>query len=292
MATRRRRREMDLWKIFLQLGILVAGIVICSTLLWSNWGKEKAPTQTTPPTDTEPPVTTTEPEPTIPPDTSPSGILTSFMEEHNLTEEDYTERQMKAYEFCPEARDFILNIPLEKDKEHVADITGTDRTTVPLFLQWDARWGYHEYAYDVGGVTGCGPTCLSMVAYYLTGNTDYTPQYMMDFSMEEKCVGSAGGTNWTLFTTAAPKLGLEVKELPLYKSIMVRNLEAGNPIVVNVKKGDFTQDGHYIVLTGYSDGYFTVNDPNSVANSEKGWTYEQLEGQIKNLWVVSLPTEE
>ena len=49
---------------------------------------------------------------------------------------------------------------------------------------------------------------------------------------------------------------------------------------------DFTTTGHYIVLRGVKDGEFQVNDPNSVVNSEKLWSYEQIEGQIRNLWVM------
>ena len=50
--------------------------------------------------------------------------------------------------------------------------------------------------------------------------------------------------------------------------------------------GDVTTTGPYIVLRGVVDGSFQVNDPNSVVNSGKLWTYEQIEGQIRNLWVM------
>jgi len=53
-----------------------------------------------------------------------------------------------------------------------------------------------------------------------------------------------------------------------------------------MREGDFTTTGHYIVLRGVKDGEFQVNDPNSVVNSEKLWSYEQIEGQIRNLWVM------
>ena len=51
-------------------------------------------------------------------------------------------------------------------------------------------------------------------------------------------------------------------------------------------RGDFTATGHYIVLIGLEDGKFIVNDPNSVENSQKLWSYEQIQGQIRNLWVI------
>ena len=53
-----------------------------------------------------------------------------------------------------------------------------------------------------------------------------------------------------------------------------------------MRAGDFTTSGHYIVLAGIEDGKYRVNDPNSYANSEKLWSYEQIEGQIRNLWSI------
>ena len=50
--------------------------------------------------------------------------------------------------------------------------------------------------------------------------------------------------------------------------------------------GDFTTTGHFIVLTGTKNGMICINDPNSVKNSEKLWDYEQIKGQIKNIWVI------
>lgn len=296
MATRR-KTDSGIVSIFVQMGLIVAAIVVCSTLIWGDFGKEEAPPSlsTTPPEPSGPALINTSPIETLPPevatDNSPEGIFNAFLKANNLTREDYTERQLTAYNASPEARSYVLSIPLEKDKEHVADISGFSRDTVPLMMQWDERWGYYEYAYDLGGITGCGPTCLSMVAYYLTGNTEYTPAYMMDFSTRSGCVGEGGGTQWTLFSQAAPKLGLKVQEVILDKNAMIKQLNQGHPIVINVGPGDFTTSGHYLVVVSYGEGYFKINDPNSVANSQKKWSYEQLEGQIKNLWAFSLPEE-
>jgi hypothetical protein len=40
-------------------------------------------------------------------------------------------------------------------------------------------------------------------------------------------------------------------------------------------------------MVGYENGMIRVNDPNSIANSQKLWSYEQIEGQIRNLWVIT-----
>ena len=61
-------------------------------------------------------------------------------------------------------------------------------------------------------------------------------------------------------------------------------LEANIPIICIMGPGDFTDGGHFIVLSGWEDGKIRINDPNSTANSEKLWTYEEIKGQIRNMW--------
>ena len=73
--------------------------------------------------------------------------------------------------------------------------------------------------------------------------------------------------------------------MELGEKLRLTRLEAG--LSQRALCGDeITTTGHYIVLRGVKDGEFQVNDPNSVVNSEKLWSYEQIEGQIRNLWVM------
>lgn len=51
-------------------------------------------------------------------------------------------------------------------------------------------------------------------------------------------------------------------------------------------QGDFTKTGHFIVLAGLKEDGIVVRDPNSKERSNKIWTYDELEGQIQNLWVL------
>ena len=72
-----------------------------------------------------------------------------------------------------------------------------------------------------------------------------------------------------------------------YRDRMKEALEHGNPIILAMGPGDFTASGHYIVLTGVVDGLFAVNDPNSPERSSRLWSYEEISGQIRNIWAVS-----
>lgn len=297
MANKKGRIDGVIKRIFIEMGVLVSVLAVLLIVIISLWSREpgtqdggKSTEQTTGSTGQSTQTTTT--PTTVPPDTSPEGLLNAFMKEHDLTRDDYGDNVLEVYEKFPEVQDFILQIPLEKGREPVNDISWADRSEgVPLLLQYDERWGYTEYGSSVCGLSGCGPTCLSMVAYYWTGNTQYTPVYMMQFAKDNGHVGKSGGTNWTLFQQGPASFGLRVKEVMLHEPAIAEYLKKGIPVVINVGEGTFTLHGHYMVLVGYEDGMFKLNDPFSQANSDRLWTYEELtyNDQIKNLWAISMP---
>lgn len=199
---------------------------------------------------------------------------------------DYTEDLIRLYEKNEEARQFVLEYPLKKDQNYEIDLSEyRDTETIPLFMQWDERWGYSRYAGNVFGLTGCGPTCLSMIAVYLTGDDSMNPKWMAQFATDHGFYENGNGSTWTLMSEGAALLGLGVKELPLNEERIVDNLLVHNPIVCIMGPGDFTDSGHFIILTGYENGAFSIHDPNSRKNSEKTWSFEQLRYQIRNLWV-------
>ena len=65
-------------------------------------------------------------------------------------------------ESYPQAAEFVRNYPNEAGREHEIDISGELTGGIPLFLQWDTRWGYVPYGDGWIGNNGCGPTSLSM----------------------------------------------------------------------------------------------------------------------------------
>lgn len=214
----------------------------------------------------------------------PDGIA-DYAGRHDIPVSDWPDELLKLYDQNPEARDFVLGYPENRDREFTIDLSEYAHTDhVPLLMQWDERWGYTRYAGELFGLSGCGPTCLSMVAIYLTGDTSLDPKKMGDFAAENGYVSWGNGTSWTLFSEGAAELGLDSTELPLDEQRIINNLEVGNPVVCVMGPGDFTTTGHFIILTGLEDGKFTVNDPNRRANSEKLWGYDEIKDQIRNLW--------
>lgn len=214
------------------------------------------------------------------------GRLEKFAAENHLERNEWPEDLLEAAQNNPEMEDFVLHYPLKKNSKPEIDLSEyKNADSVPLLFQWDERWGYTEYAGNMMGLSGCGPTCLSMVSMFLLNDTSYTPQYIAKFSEENGYGVPGSGSSWTLISEGGRKLGLDVVEIPLDKQRIIRNLEVGNPIICVMGPGDFTTTGHFIVFVGYEDGKIKVNDPNSKTRSETLWDYEQIKNQIKNLWV-------
>lgn len=221
-------------------------------------------------------------------DADTAAVFNAFLAEHKLALSDYPPELLELLATNPETEEFVLNYPLLKNKDTVVDLAEhRNSKQVPLLMQWDTRWGYRKYGSSVMGISGCGPTCLSMVAVYLLNDTAKDPAWMAAFSTKNGYCVPGNGTSWTLMSEGAGKLGLKATELPLDKNRMVRELEAGNPIICVMGPGDFTTTGHFIVLTGIKDGKFTVNDPNSAQRSRQFWSYEKISGQIRNIWAFS-----
>lgn len=158
---------------------------------------------------------------------------------------------------------------------------------VPLFLQWDERWGYAAYGDSNIALSGCAPTCVSMVAVALTGDKNASPDKVASYAASAGYYLAGTGTSWSFMTEGSRHFGIRGEELCLDENVIKSRLDAGHPIICSMRAGDFTTAGHFIVLAGVRDGKLIVRDPNSRRRSEVLWTYERLSSQIKNLWVFS-----
>lgn len=187
----------------------------------------------------------------------------------------------------PDALEFVEGYPDHKDDAPAEAIGDVVQGQFPLLLQWDARWGYVRYGDDLLAVTGCGPTCLAMAAAGLTGDNAITPAAVAEQAQRDG-YWVDGVTSWGLMTDGCRAWGLVSEELPLTETAVTGALDEGRPIICSVRPGDFTTTGHFILLAGLEEEGLRVNDPNSPQNSDRLWTYDELEPQIRNLWAFSL----
>ena len=184
-------------------------------------------------------------------------------------------------EFCHRYLELRRNEP-------TADLSGYNHTEgVPLFLQWDLQWGYFDYGGNLLGLSGCGPTTLAMAAYYFTGDPNMNPLTLAQFALDNGYRYLGNGTAWSFMSEGARQLGLGSRVLGLSEWAMIDALNQGELIVCIMAPGQFTTSGHYILITGYKDGHFIINDCNSITRSQRTWTYDEICSEILNLWAIS-----
>lgn len=192
-----------------------------------------------------------------------------------------------------EMKDFTLNYPAKInivfDGEFSVELEGND---VPLYLQFDERWGYADYSEDIVGLRGAGPTALSMAYTYLKQDGSKNPIKVADYATEMGYLDENGKTHWSLMTDGAEGLGLKSTEMDINKEDMIDALEDGQVLICMVSDGDFTTEEHFIVIRDYKNGFFYINDPMSKARSEVGWDFKRLRGQIDKMCALEAGAEE
>lgn len=155
-----------------------------------------------------------------------------------------------------------------------------------LLLQFDPRWGNYIYGDAPMGFAGCGPTCMSMAILYLTDETIYTPDKIADDSVSAGYYVEGVGTAWSLMTEYPTRLGLSSYAISISDESMKQKLDEGCVLILSVSPGAFTSVGHFILIYGYDENGYFVNDPKCVARSRQTWDYDLFDDQIKQVWAI------
>ncbi|MCP1102732.1 hypothetical protein M2454_002046 [Aequitasia blattaphilus] len=206
-------------------------------------------------------------------------------------EKGYPESLMEAFEMNPqEVLPLVEQYEKLKDQEPVSDI-GSDyiEGSIPTLYQWDERWGLASYGSSLLVRAGCGPTALSMVMIYVTGDPSFVPSWVAGYSMQRGLVDEDNLTLWQLMRVLPEDYGITVTEGHPSDEEWVKNtLNEGHPIICSMGPGDFTGEGHFIVVTEYKeDGTVVVHDPFRKVNTIKEWKYADIIPQINAIWAYN-----
>ncbi len=158
----------------------------------------------------------------------------------------------------------------------------------PLFLQYDSRWATYPYGTGTMKSSACGPTSFAMVITALTNITNASPPMIATYSMNHNYYVTGCGTAHALFTEGCTEFGLYCNEIGVDKYQMEAALDRGEMLVLSVHYGNFTHSGagHFIVIYGYNENGFMVNDPGSYERSCKYWPYDVIAGDINKIYAL------
>lgn len=220
--------------------------------------------------------------------------LAELAEEYELVKKIYEQKERFTMEMLhnlvnnPEMAAFVLGT-LEANGETFGGFTEEElEEEYPLLLQFDPRWGYFTYGGKELAITGCGPTCLAMVVLSLTDEKDVTPDEIAAYSMDNGYYIKDVGTAWKIMDEYPTLYGLHVSKPLMKEEHMKAALDRGEMLICSVRKGVFTSEGHFIVIYGYDETGFKVNDPKCVARSRKTWKFEDFGKQLKQIWAIGV----
>jgi len=223
------------------------------------------------------------------------NVLNAYAADHGFDPLTYPTTLINVLFSNHDTLDFVLHYPelsgTQDDPSYPGTIDVTadySRVRVPCYYQFDTRWGYKTYAGSEMAFTGGGPTCLSMVATYLTGNTDFNPAWMAAYS-ENNGYSMDGGTNWNLFASGAGGLGIDAVAITADQDRIDRNLAVGNLVVCLMGPGDFTSGtAQYIIICNKTDNGYEIRDPGSATRTAQEWSFETIAAQMQGCWVLRI----
>ena len=184
----------------------------------------------------------------------------------------------------------------------IGGLTGSGSSNIPLFHQWDSRWGSNPYGRS-GTIcsSGCGPTSAAMILTGLQGNLTgidtnndgiADPAETAAYSVAHGYRVEGQGTSWGYFGDIASKAGLNSKQYSVSQYEEVYELlKQGKPVIASMGPGHFTKSGHFIVLAYVlEDGRVKVNDPNKQECSDTPWDYKSvIVPEALQFWVFDNP---
>lgn len=205
-------------------------------------------------------------------------------------QDQYADNILIALANNPEMLEFALNYHNESQGIYGFFTMQELESDYPLFLQWDFRWGYMQYGTDgTMGTSGCGPSALAMAVFYLTRNEEVTPDAVAQYSLDHNYYVNGIGTSWKFIDHYPTLFDLEVSHIYAHEPYFKAELDKGNILICSVKPGAFTYGGHFIVIYGYDENGFKVNDPKCAYRSTLTWSFDEFKSDIRRTWSIGNP---
>lgn len=174
-----------------------------------------------------------------------------------------------------------------------------DSVAGPLtyYNQNDSRWGDFLWGgKDPLSIYGCGPTIMAMLITSLTGN-QVLPTDIANWAAANRCWAPGDGSYHCIIRDSATAFGIQATPIKDYTTDNIKEeLNSGHLVVALMKKGHFTQSGHFLIITRMTDeGKIRIADPNNYNNTTIDWDPTIILQELNRhsssggpLWSISL----
>lgn len=188
----------------------------------------------------------------------------------------------------PEARSFVIDYPIIKNKEVSDTVIDNDfEEGIASFKQVDPRWGHAQYCGGTLAENGCGPTAMAIVLRTLSPmDNRFNPVFFRDYAKDNKLYALGVGTTWEFMDRAPEAYGFTSTNIGVSDYEFEKALDAGKMLICSVGPGDFTRNGHFIVIYKQTPEGYRIKDPISWKTTSKTWSYDELAPQIASVWAI------
>lgn len=216
--------------------------------------------------------------------------LTNLLKENNFKEMQPSMLQAvnnKNMDVAIEGTSLLPRYPAQ----FTPSIDGVEQLNIPLIIQTSPQW--RELPYGNTGSrqmheNGCAIVTLAMTKSYLD-NRDVTPKDILSWAGEEYF--TPDGTSWQIFQDFTIENDYHLENFGNnFENAMVATKE-GKPVIISVGEGQFTEEGHFIIVRGYDEenGLVYINDPND--DLEKAFSMQAIDEEViinegLNYWAI------
>ena len=160
---------------------------------------------------------------------------------------------------------------------------------VPRLYSADDQWGSEAYGASTLGLSGAAPTAVAMVYVYETGATDVTPASVATWANEHNVASTSPDAINTVLTEGASTLGLSVDSIEPSNIAIRQALAQGRPVVAVLAQGTTGPVESAVVICAIDqDRRLVVNDPTSVENTARTWSFDEVVDSAKELYAYAL----
>lgn len=137
--------------------------------------------------------------------------------------------------------------------------------------------------------SGCGPIALTMALNYVSDTSLVKLDDVLKWAEENNMYEINSGTRWSLIRSFPSAVSANSEELYITNAEELAGLiQEDGVLVTSMRKGQFTENGHFIVITGIKNGKVSVLDPASICRSLKEWDIQTIFDESNNyFWKIS-----
>ncbi|MGN0675777.1 MAG: C39 family peptidase [Oscillospiraceae bacterium] len=212
-------------------------------------------------------------------------------------EELYTDSILSIYYIQPEKLEFVYNYAFHKDDYDTMTFTDEELNaeTIPALYMSDPRWGY-EYIYDETiSEMGCSAVALTMANLYLNHNGDADPVKFIELAKTMGAISMFEMVDATYISDIAAAFGMKAEGVLCYEdnhttgvdhNDLIEILDAEDTVLMaNMMSEPFGK--HMIIIRGYCNEGYYINDPAGSERTEQIWDFDLIENGIAYYWKIT-----